>query len=226
MNGKPENTSEGTGRTPRLTGQIALYALRQPSLSSMIEASLLIFREHGLDVQPGPMSTLVSGDSQAVFRALQHAFEAAAKQAETIMMATLSNACPVPSESGTRKVFYTAIGHVKNEFDEPTPPEKLRAAVSRIVIEPALAEGLSGLEPGGRLVVVFAFHRAAEYELLQHPRGDRSRPRRGVFALRSPRRPNPIGVTEAELLAIEENVLRVRDLDAINGTPVLDLKPA
>jgi tRNA (Thr-GGU) A37 N-methylase len=49
---------------------------------------------------------------------------------------------------------------------------------------------------------------------------------RGVFALRSPRRPNPIGVTIVELLSIENNMLRVRGLDAINGTPVLDLKPA
>jgi tRNA (Thr-GGU) A37 N-methylase len=51
-------------------------------------------------------------------------------------------------------------------------------------------------------------------------------PRKGVFGLRSPRRPNPIGVTVVDLLSVEGNVLRVRGLDAINGTPVLDLKPA
>ncbi|MBN2390399.1 MAG: SAM-dependent methyltransferase, partial [Anaerolineae bacterium] len=56
--------------------------------------------------------------------------------------------------------------------------------------------------------------------------GDRNRPRRGVFALRSPRRPNPIGVTVVDLVAIQGNVLRVLGLDAINGTPLLDLKPA
>ena len=123
MNGEPETSTEAVGRTPGLTGQVAIYALRQPSLSSVIEASLRIFREHGLAVEPGPMSTLVSGDSHAVFRALQSAFETAAKQAETVMMATLSNACPVPSESGTKDVFYTAIGHVENEFDEPAPPD-------------------------------------------------------------------------------------------------------
>ena len=74
-------------------------------------------------------------------------------------------------------------------------------------------------------MVVFHFHRSRGYELLQHPRGDPSRPRRGVFALRSPRRPNPIGLTVVDLLAIEGNVLRVRGLDAFAGTPVLDLKP-
>jgi tRNA-Thr(GGU) m(6)t(6)A37 methyltransferase TsaA len=62
--------------------------------------------------------------------------------------------------------------------------------------------------------------------LLQHPRGDQGQPQRGVFALRSPHRPNPIGVTIVNLLAVERNVLRVSGLDAINGTPVLDLKPA
>ena len=76
------------------------------------------------------------------------------------------------------------------------------------------------------LLVVFVFHRSQGFDLLQHPRGNQSRPKRGVFALRSPNRPNPIGITEVELLAIEGNILTVSGLDAINGTPVLDLKPA
>jgi len=85
---------------------------------------------------------------------------------------------------------------------------------------------LKGLEPGQKVLVLFDFHLARGYTLLQHPRGDKSRPRRGVFALRSANRPNAIGVSEVDLLAIEGNVLRVRGLDAIHGTPVLDLKPA
>jgi formylmethanofuran dehydrogenase subunit E len=123
-------------------------------------------------------------------------------------------------------MIYKTIGHVENEFDELASPEKIRAVESRIVLDPALTEGLKGLEPGQQVMVVFYFHRSQGYDLLQHPRGDRSRPRRGVFALRSPRRPNPIGVTVADLVAVEGNVLRVQGLDAINGTPVLDLKPA
>jgi tRNA-Thr(GGU) m(6)t(6)A37 methyltransferase TsaA len=113
---------------------------------------------------------------------------------------------------------------VENAFDEPVAPEVLLAAESRIVLDPALAEGLAGIQPGQRLMVVFHFHRAGGYELQQHPRGDPSRPQRGVFALRSPRRPNPIGVTVAEVLAVRGHILTVRGLDAINGTPVLDLK--
>ena len=123
-------------------------------------------------------------------------------------------------------IIYRPIGHVENAFDEPVAPEALRAAESRIVLNPALAEGLLGLEAGQQVMVVFHFHRSHGYDLHQHPRGDASRPQRGVFALRSPRRPNPIGVTVVDLVAIEGNVLHVRGLDALNGTPVLDLKPA
>jgi tRNA-Thr(GGU) m(6)t(6)A37 methyltransferase TsaA len=125
-----------------------------------------------------------------------------------------------------RPIVYRAIGRVENDFDEPAPPPQIRAVESRIVLDPSLTEGLKGLEPGRRVMVVFCFHRSRGFDLLQHPRGDKSRPRRGVFALRSPRRPNPVGVTIVDLVAIEGNVLRVRGLDAINGTPVLDLKPA
>lgn len=120
---------------------------------------------------------------------------------------------------------FQAIGYVENEFRGTTKPDTLTASLSRIVLAPDLVEGLSGLEPGMTLLVVFVFHRSMGYDLLQHPRGDRSRPKRGVFALRSPNRPNSIGITEVELLAIEGNVLTVRGLDALDGTPVLDLKP-
>ena len=121
---------------------------------------------------------------------------------------------------------FRAIGLVKNEFAEPAAPEQIRSAEARIILDPALIKGLSGLEAGQQIMVIFYFHRSEGYDLLQYPRGDQSRPLHGVFALRSPRRPNPIGVTVAELVSIEGNVLHVRGLDAIDGTPVLDLKPA
>ena len=123
-------------------------------------------------------------------------------------------------------IRFHAIGHVENEFDEPAAPDLIRAAESQIILDPALVEGLSGLEAGQQVIVVFYFHCSQGYDLRQHPRGDVNRPLRGVFALRSPRRPNPIGVTVVDLVAIEGNVLRVRGLDALNETPVLELKPA
>jgi formylmethanofuran dehydrogenase subunit E len=125
---------------------------------------------------------------------------------------------------GEHHTFKT-IGHVENPFDEPTSGTTLRAVESRIVIGPEYMPGLQGMEVGQRLLVVFVFHRSEGFEWLQHPRGNRSQPKRGVFTLRSPKRPNPIGISEVEIVAIEGNVLIVRGLDALNGTPVLDLKP-
>jgi tRNA-Thr(GGU) m(6)t(6)A37 methyltransferase TsaA len=119
---------------------------------------------------------------------------------------------------------FKPIGYVKNQFQEPTDAGTLTSRPSRIVLAPDLKDGLIGLEPGMQILVVFVFHRAVGFDLLQHPRGDPSREKRGVFALHSPNRPNPIGVTQVELLAIEGNILTVRGLDAIDGTPVLDLK--
>jgi tRNA-Thr(GGU) m(6)t(6)A37 methyltransferase TsaA len=130
------------------------------------------------------------------------------------------------AETSAQALRFRAIGHVENEFDEHAAPAEIRPAVSRIILDPSLVEGLRGIEPDQQIMVIFYFHRSKGFDLLQHPRGDKSRPKRGVFALRSPRRPNPIGVTIVELVGIEGNVLRVRGLDAIDGTPVLDLKPA
>jgi tRNA-Thr(GGU) m(6)t(6)A37 methyltransferase TsaA len=130
------------------------------------------------------------------------------------------------SDEAPQPITYGAIGHVENDYDEPESPDTLKAAISRIALEPDLVEGLQGLTPGSKVLVIFDFHLAEGYDLLQHPRGDESRPKRGVFALRSPFRPNHIGITEVELLAVENNVLSMRGLDAINGTPVLDIKPA
>jgi tRNA-Thr(GGU) m(6)t(6)A37 methyltransferase TsaA len=121
-------------------------------------------------------------------------------------------------------IHFRAIGHVENEFDGPAAPDEIRSVESRLIIEPALVVGLEGLDAGQQIMVVFYFHRSEGFELLQHPRGDRNQPKRGVFALHSPHRPNPIGVTIVDLISIEGNVLRVRGLDAINGTPLLDLK--
>jgi len=118
-----------------------------------------------------------------------------------------------------------AIGHVESEIDESTPYDSMESIESLIVLDPSMIDGALGLKPGQEITVVYWFHRSDGYELRQHPKGDRNRPKRGVFTLRSPHRPNPIGITRVRLVALQENVLRVRGLDAIDGTPVLDLKP-
>ena len=125
-----------------------------------------------------------------------------------------------------KPIKFYPIGVIRNEFDETSQISQMKTGQSQIVLKSTLTYGLQGLEPGQRLIVLFHLDRVRDFELLQHPRGDRKRPKRGVFSLRSPRRPNPIGVSEVELLSIENNVLSVRGLDAFNGSPVLDLKPA
>lgn len=81
------------------------------------------------------------------------------------------------------------------------------------------------LAVGDRLVVLTWLHGANRDVLAVHPRGDASRPLTGVFSTRSPHRPNPIGLHEVEVVAIDAGRLRVRGLEAIDGTPVLDIKP-
>ncbi len=128
----------------------------------------------------------------------------------------------LPTEPAT----FSPIGVVENGLPLGTPSDTLREAESRIILGPWVIPGLRDLEKERRILVIFHFHLSSGWDPLQHPKGDESRPKRGVFALRSPRRPNGIGVTEVDLLEIGGNVLTVRGLDAVDGTPVLDLKPA
>ena len=208
-----------------MSAQVSLYPLGREDMSPAIDETVHIFRVHGLKVIPGPMSTLISGDDESLFAAIQVAFQRAAGHGRLVMVVTLSNAFPLSAKEES-KVTFNSIGTIRNEFFEPAPLVQMRATESQIILNPNLAEGLHGLEPGQKLLVIFHFHRSEGYDLQQHPRGDQNRPKRGVFALRSPRRPNPIGITVVELVSMDGNVLRVRGLDAIDGTPVLDLKPA
>jgi tRNA-Thr(GGU) m(6)t(6)A37 methyltransferase TsaA len=94
-----------------------------------------------------------------------------------------------------------------------------------LAIRPEVAEGLDGIQPGDDVIVLTWLHRARRDVLRCHPRDDLSNPERGVFSTRSSDRPNPIGLHVVEVVAIDGARLRVRDLEAIDGTPVLDLKP-
>jgi len=104
------------------------------------------------------------------------------------------------------------------------PPEELATRPARIVLDPALVDGLLGLEPGSDVLVLYWLHRATGYKLQLHPRDDLSQPLRGVFATRTQYRPNPIAVTTVRIQRIEGNVLEVIGLDALDGSPVLDIK--
>jgi tRNA-Thr(GGU) m(6)t(6)A37 methyltransferase TsaA len=93
-------------------------------------------------------------------------------------------------------------------------------------INPALGEGLHDIHPGQRLLVLFHFHQSPAFspdKLVQKP-PHRDRPM-GIFSICSPIRPNPIGLSVVEVLEVNGSDLRVRGLDMIDGTPILDLKP-
>ena len=82
-----------------ITAQVSLYPLRQVSIGPVIREAVHVFRQHGLETRIGEMSTLVWGEEQAVFAAMQETFHRAAGHGDTVMMVTFSNACPSPEGS-------------------------------------------------------------------------------------------------------------------------------
>jgi tRNA-Thr(GGU) m(6)t(6)A37 methyltransferase TsaA len=94
-----------------------------------------------------------------------------------------------------------------------------------LVLKPVVGDALDGLRVGDDVFVLTWLDRADREVLRVHPRGDFSRPAQGVFGTRSPDRPNPIGLHRVQVLAIDGLRVRVSDFEALDGTPVLDLKP-
>ena len=94
-----------------------------------------------------------------------------------------------------------------------------------LVFEPDVRAGLRDLRVGSDVIVLTWLDRARRDVLVVHPRGDLTRPETGVFSTRSPDRPNPIGLHRVTIVAIDDLRIRVRDLEALDGTPVLDVKP-
>ncbi len=120
------------------------------------------------------------------------------------------------------------IGFVRSPYQETSGiPRGLGAqhhAEGVLEILPEFAPGLQDIEGFSHLFVLWAFHRSEDFDLIAHPPTDEKRPH-GVFATRSPRRPNPIGLTVVELLRREGASLHVRGVDMLDGTPILDIKP-
>jgi tRNA-Thr(GGU) m(6)t(6)A37 methyltransferase TsaA len=99
------------------------------------------------------------------------------------------------------------------------------APAARIVFRPEFLPAAADLHAGDQVLVLTWLHRGDRDVLSVHPRGDLGRPRQGVFSTRSQHRPNPIGLHPATVVDVEPGAIVVRDLEAIDGTPVLDLKP-
>jgi tRNA-Thr(GGU) m(6)t(6)A37 methyltransferase TsaA len=122
----------------------------------------------------------------------------------------------------------TPIGQVESPLTDPGSAPKQGdegAPDAWLVFGPEVLEALDGIQEGGEVIVLTWLDRARRDVLRVHPRGDVSRPQQGVFSTRSPHRPNPIGLHRVEVLSIDGNRVRVRNLEALDGTPIVDVKP-
>ena len=125
------------------------------------------------------------------------------------------------------QVTYSPIGVIRSPFKEtagtPIQPTGAGGIRGTIEIDPQFVPGLKDLEGFSHLILIYHFHFSRGYSLLVKPFLDESL--RGVFATRAPRRPNPIGISVVRLIGIEQNILHIEDVDIVDGTPLLDLKP-
>jgi tRNA-Thr(GGU) m(6)t(6)A37 methyltransferase TsaA len=126
---------------------------------------------------------------------------------------------------GLSNMTLKPIGFVRNEIKQPAMLD-FKNIVSEIVIESSLTEALDSLDEFSHIIVLYWMHRSDRQPPLKiHPRGKAELPLVGLFATRSPNRPNPVGKATVRLLERRDNILRVEGLDAIDGTPVIDIKP-
>lgn len=120
------------------------------------------------------------------------------------------------------------VGRVESPLTDPAAAPKQGdegAPEAWLVFAEAYAPALRGLCPGADVLVLTWLDRADRDVLVVHPRGDTARPETGVFATRSPHRPNPVGLHRVRVLQVDGLRVRVADLEAVDGTPLLDVKP-
>ena len=124
-------------------------------------------------------------------------------------------------------ITFKPIGVINSPFNEPkgTPiqPPGARGVGGSVELFPEYVEGLKDLEGFSHIILIYHFHLAKRPSLLVKPFMDHQP--RGIFAIRAPSRPNPIGLSVVRLVRIEENMLYIEDLDIVDGTPLLDIKP-
>ena len=119
------------------------------------------------------------------------------------------------------------IGWVRSELKNTKDAPRFYtegAPDARLELDVRLLDALDGIKAGDDIVILTWLHLANRETLKVHPRGDLTRPKRGVFSTRSPHRPNPLGLHRAKVLAIDHNVVSIGPIEAIDGTPVVDIK--
>ncbi len=130
-------------------------------------------------------------------------------------------------EDALKEILIRPIGHIKNNFDSSVP-KGYEDKVSEIILLPEFSDALDGIENNSHIMVLFWLNEVDDESRSikkLHPKGREDLPLVGVLATRSPRRPNPIGLRAVKLVKREGNILEVVGLDALNGSPVLDIKP-
>jgi tRNA-Thr(GGU) m(6)t(6)A37 methyltransferase TsaA len=119
------------------------------------------------------------------------------------------------------------IGWIRSELKRKEEAPRFYtegAPNARLELDARFWDGMDGIKVGDDIVVITWLHLASREILKVHPRGDLTRPKRGVFSTRSPNRPNPLGLHRAKVLAMEQNILSIGPIEAIDGTPVVDIK--
>ena len=130
-------------------------------------------------------------------------------------------------DQGSEKVIYRPIGIIRSPFrdlvDIPIQPSAALGVQGRVEVNPGYQAGLADLDGFSHLILIYHFHQTSGYEMKVIPFLDTRE--RGIFATRAPKRPNPIGLSIVELLAVEDHVLRITNVDVLDQTPLLDIKP-
>ena len=121
-----------------------------------------------------------------------------------------------------------AIGHVESPLtstaDAPRQGDE-GAPAAYLILDPIVQAGLDGIGVGNEIIVLTWLHEADRSVLKVHPRGDLNRPEQGIFSTRASSRPNPIGLHRVRVLGMDGLRVHVSDLEAIDGTPIVDIKP-
>lgn len=126
-----------------------------------------------------------------------------------------------------KQIRYKPIGLIHSPFRSPhgTPiqPKAAKGLRGKVIVWEEYKEGLKDLEGFSHIILIYHFHLIQGYSLLVRPFMDDAY--HGVFATRAPKRPNPIGISVVRLIRVKDNTLEVEDIDVVDGTPLLDIKP-
>jgi len=126
-----------------------------------------------------------------------------------------------------KKITFNPIGKIHSPFHEkedmPIQPTGAKGVEGTVEVEPKYIDGLKDLEGFSHIILLYHFHLSEGFSLLVKPFLDDEE--KGLFSTRAPKRPNPIGLSIVKLIDIDGNILKIEDVDVIDGTPLLDIKP-